>query len=392
VIKVLLLIPTLDHSGAEKQFALLATGLSRHEFDVHAVTLTREGPYEPMLREAGVRLTCLHKRLKFDPVALWRLKRLVEREHPDILHSWLFAANAYARLIAGNSARPKVLVSERCVDSWKSPWQIWLDRRQIGRTTRLVGNSASVAEFYRTLGVPREKLAVIPNGINLAAEVIQHRDRELAAFQIPPGSRVIGFVGRLARQKRPHDIVWAMQLLRQLTDRVYLLLVGDGPERKSLLELARHMSCEHLVRFAGHRSDAARLIGLFDVFWLASDFEGMSNSVMEAMAARVPVVARDIPPNRELVIDGETGFLVQVGDSAGMAQFTDRILADPSLAKRLGAAGRERMRTEFSVEQMVAAHAALYRQVVGKLDGVQSPRVSSSDAAPHSRKWNVRRK
>ena len=77
----------------------------------------------------------------------------------------------------------------------------------------------------------------------------------------------------------------------------------------------------------------------------------MSNSIMEAMAAGVPVVASDIPPNRELVVDGQTGFLVKVGDSVGMAQFTDRILADPALAQRLGESGRERMRTNFSVER-----------------------------------------
>ena len=124
------------------------------------------------------------------------------------------------------------------------------------------------------------------------------------------------------------------------------------------------MCCDHLVRFTGHRDDAARLIGLFNVFWLASDFEGMSNSIMEAMAAGVPVVASDIPPNRELVVDGQTGFLVKVGDSVGLAQFADRILADPALAERLGTAGRERMRTEFSVEQMVTRHVELYRQVL----------------------------
>jgi glycosyltransferase involved in cell wall biosynthesis len=364
MIKVLLLIPTLDHSGAEKQFALLAARLPRDEFDVHAVTLTRGGPYESMIRDAGIRLTNLNKRMKFDPLALWRLKSLLEAEKPDILHSWIFAANAYGRLVAGKKRRPKVLVSERCVDSWKSPWQLWLDRKQIGRTTRLVGNSQSVAEFYRSLGVPAEKLVVIPNGVEMPNGPPVDRDRVLAEFQIPPGSRVVGFAGRLARQKRVRDIVWAMQLLKQLTDRVYLMVVGDGPERASLIELARHMACDHLVRFVGHRDDAARLIGLFNVFWLASDFEGMSNSMMEAMAAGVPVVASDIPPNRELLVDGQTGFLVKVGDSVGMAQFTDRILADPALAKRLGEAGRERMRTNFSVERMVSLHAELYRQVV----------------------------
>jgi glycosyltransferase involved in cell wall biosynthesis len=364
VIKLVLLIPTLDRSGAEKQFTLLATRLPRDEFDVHAVTLTRTGPYESVLRDAGVRLTTLNKHLRIDPIALWRLKSLLDAERPDILHSWIFAANAYGRLVAGGQPRPKVIVSERCVDSWKSGWQLWLDRNQIGRTTRLIGNSASVAEFYRGLGVPAEKITVIPNGVEIPDGPPADRDRALAEFQIPPGSRVIGFVGRLARQKRVQDIVWAMQLLQQLTDRVYLLLVGEGPERNDLIALARHVGCEHLVRFAGYREDAARLIGLCNVFWLASEFEGMSNSVMEAMAAGIPVVASDIPPNRELLVDGETGYLVRVGDSVGMAQFTDRILADPSLAQRLGAAGRDRMRTDFSIDRMVAAHAELYRAVL----------------------------
>lgn len=364
LIKLVLLIPTLDRSGAEKQFTLLATRLPRDEFDVHAVALTRTGPYESVLRDAGVRLTTLHKRVRIDPIALWRLKSIIDAERPDILHSWIFAANAYGRLVAGNRPRPKVIVSERCVDSWKSGWQLWLDRRQIGRTTRLVGNSVSVADFYRGLGVPTEKITVIPNGVEIPDGPPADRDSALAEFQIPPGSRVIGFVGRLARQKRVQDIIWAMQLLKQLTDRVYLLLVGEGPERNDLIALARHVGCENLVRFVGYRADAGRLIGLCNVFWLSSEFEGMSNSIMEAMAAGVPVVASDIPPNRELVVDGETGYLVRVGDSVGIAQFTDRILADPALAQRLGAAGRERMRQEFSLDRMVAAHAELYRQVL----------------------------
>lgn len=364
LIKLVLLIPTLDRSGAEKQFSLLATRLPRDEFDVHAVALTRTGPYESVLRDAGVRLTTLHKRVRFDPIAIWRLKSLLDAERPDILHSWIFAANAYGRLVAGNRPRPKVIVSERCVDSWKSGWQLWLDRRQIGRTTRLVGNSASVAEFYRGLGMPAEKVSVIPNGVEIPDAPPSDRDAALAEFQIPTGSRVIGFVGRLARQKRVQDIVWAMQLLQQLTDRVYLLLVGEGPERNDLIALARHVGCEHLIRFAGYRADASRLIGLCNVFWLASEFEGMSNSLMEAMAAGVPVVASDIPPNRELVVDGETGYLVRVGDSVGIAQFTDRILADASLSRRLGTAGQERMRTQFSIDRMVAAHVELYREVL----------------------------
>ncbi len=241
-----------------------------------------------------------------------------------------------------------------------------LDRWQIARTTRLIGNSQGVADFYSDVGFPDDQIAVIPNGVEVPDPTPFDRDAALAEFDIPPGAKVVGFVGRLARQKRAVDLVWAMQMLRQLTENVYFLIVGDGPERVRMEKLARQVDCDRLVRFVGHRPDATHLIRLMDVFWLGSDFEGMSNSILEAMAAGVPVVATDIPPNREIVVDGETGFLVRVGDSVGFAQFADRILADDILARRLGDAGRERVLEHFTVKAMVDGHADLYRQVMAE--------------------------
>ena len=101
--------------------------------------------------------------------------------------------------------RPKVLVSERCVDSWKSDWQLWLDRQQIGRTTRLIGNSQSVADFYRELGVPSDKLVVIPNARRDCPPALRAEPRpHLGRVRHSAGSRVVGFAGRLAPQKRVH--------------------------------------------------------------------------------------------------------------------------------------------------------------------------------------------
>ena len=364
--KVVLLIPTLDRSGAEKQFTLLATRLPRDEFDVHVVALTRGGPYAEAIRSSGLPLTVLNKRFRFDPLALYRLRRLLGKIKPDILHTWLFAANSYGRMLAGEKSRPKVIVSERCVDTWKASWQLAVDRRQISRTSRLIGNSQGVADFYRDQGYPAEKTVVIPNGVEIPEANSFERDALLEELDVPAGSRLVGYVGRLAKQKRCKDLIWSMQLLRQLTDRVYFVLFGDGPERSRLEQLAKHMGCDHLVRFMGHRDDTIRFTRAFDVFWLASDFEGMSNSIMEAMAAGVPVVASDIGPNRELVVDGETGYIVKVGDTAGFAQFTDRLLADSELKQRLGTAALQRAKNEFSVENMVNSHAALYREVTGE--------------------------
>jgi glycosyltransferase involved in cell wall biosynthesis len=369
MIKLLLLIPTLDRSGAEKQLTLLATRLPKDDFDVHVAALTRGGPYVDVLKQYGIPCTVIGKRFKFDPFALSRLKKLIRETSPDVIHSWLFAANSYARLVAGKRERPRVVVSERCVDSWKSGWQLWLDRRQIARTHRLVANSNSVAEFYRQQGFPPQRITVIPNGVELPeftsfpSSSLGTRLAVLREFDIPEDSRVVGYVGRLARQKRVRDLVWAMQLLRQLRERIHLLIVGDGPERKKLDAFAKHVGCDHLIRFAGHRNDASQMFAAIDVFWLASDFEGMSNSLMEAMAAGIPSVVTDIPPNRELVEDGKQGFVVKPGDSVGFAQFADRLLGDPQLHRRLGESARERMRTEFSIDKMVDSYARLYREI-----------------------------
>jgi len=370
--RVVLLIPTLDRSGAEKQCTLLATGLPRDLFDVHVLALTRGGPYAETLESAGIPLTIIGKRSKLDPSTFWRLRKELKRLQPDILHTWLFAGNAYGRLCAGCIPQAKIVVSERCVDSWKSGWQLWLDRRLIGRTDRLVGNSQSVVDFYRELGVPDAKLACIPNGIDLPEAVsdtiptASHRTPLRHELNCPPDAFVAGFIGRLARQKRVEDLIWAVETLRQIRTQLHLVLIGDGPERARLEEFTRNVNCHEHTHFTGHREDATRFLGAFDVFCLASSFEGMSNSVMEAMAAGLPVIASDIPPNRELVIPDETGFLCKLGDTVGFMQFLRRLIDEPGLGARLGAAGRERIRDKFSVRQMIDKYASLYRQLVGR--------------------------
>ena len=103
----------------------------------------------------------------------------------------------------------------------------------------------------------------------------------------------------------------------------------------------------------------------FALLWLASSYEGLPNVVMEAMASGVPVIATDIPGTRDLVTPGESGFLVPIGDRAGLARFAHKILEDPALRQRLGEAGRQRILADFSVESMIAKHVTLYRELLG---------------------------
>ena len=199
-----------------------------------------------------------------------------------------------------------------------------------------------------------------------AGELRQAVRRELG---VPDDARLVLSVGRLAPQKRVDVLIWATQLLRQLTPNVFHVIVGAGEQRGKLEGLARHFTCDGVTRFLGHRQDVDRLIGASDLFWIASDFEGQSNSLMEAMARGLPVIASDIPANRELIEDGKTGLLVRPGDSVAFAQYADRLLADRDWSEQLGQAARERMETHHSVEAMIARYARLYESIASEESG-----------------------
>lgn len=369
-VRILLVIPTLDQSGAEKQLTLLATGLPQQHYAVHVVALTRGGPFESELRGHGVTVSVLKKRWKFDPLCLRSLARIIRDWKPDLIHSWLFAANAYVRLVTGGPGKIPVVVSERCVDSWKSGWQLFLDRWLVRRTARLVGNSHAVMNFYEKQGIPKHLLRVVPNGqpipesqsSTFLSESMERRKR--SRFDLPPESHILMYVGRLARQKRVLDLIWMLVLIQNLRQDVYLVLIGDGPERDLLERYCRELNVEKQVLFLGHRTDAGELLSQADIFFLASDFEGMSNSLMEAMAHGLPVICSDIPPNRELVEHERTGMLIPVGDRAAYARAALALIEHPETAQMMGDAGRARIRNQFSVDIMVNRYEAVYKEVL----------------------------
>jgi glycosyltransferase involved in cell wall biosynthesis len=191
------------------------------------------------------------------------------------------------------------------------------------------------------------------------------------ALRSVPGEVVIGTIARLVWYKGLEDLLKAAALIVRRYPSARFLVVGDGPLRQALEEKARALRLNGTVRFLGAVPNASSLLPHFDIFVLSSLWEGMSNSLLEAMAAGKPVVATDVGGSPEVVIDGKTGFLVPPKDPEALASAILHLLADRELARNLGEAGRIRVESEFTLEIMVARLEELY-------DSLLAARVSIS--------------
>jgi glycosyltransferase involved in cell wall biosynthesis len=363
VVRVALIIPTMDRGGAEKQLCLLAEHLPRDQFDPHVILLTRDGPLGNRLRDAGVPVTLIGKRFKVDPSALWKLKKFLRHLNPHLVHTWLFAANSFGRVAARMARVPNVLASERCVDLWKTELHHWIDRRLAKRTAAITTNSSGVLDFYAAHGIDANLFHIIPNGIQPRPTSTIDRLEACRRLHVDPSRKLLLAVGRLWPQKRYRDLIWSAELLGTLREDTTLVIIGDGPQSGELLRHRDAVTTSDRVRFAGSRDDVADLLPHADLFWIGSAYEGQSNSLIEAMQAGVAVVASDIPGNRDLVIDEQTGRLVQLGDTAEFARISNQLLEDGAMARRLGAAASQRIASQFTVAAMVDAHARLYRDL-----------------------------
>lgn len=367
--KIALIIPTMVRGGAEKQVVLLAIGLKQAGHDVRVMLLTHDGPRSDELRAAGVPVELIGKRFKADPTALWRLKQALKQFAPDVVHTWLFAANSFGRVAAKMAGVPVIIASERCVDPWKRRWHFMIDRRLAKFTNAITTNSNGVRDFYTDHGIDAKQFKVIPNGVVSGTspstpEGAPSREDVLSDLKVAGDRKLIVAVGRLWPQKRIRDLIWSGELLATLRGDTTVVIIGDGPQRDELIRNRDAVSQVEHVRFAGQRDDVATILPHADAFWIASEYEGQSNAVIEAMLAGVPVVASNIPGNRDLVIDNETGWLFEVGNEAKLVQKTNELLEDSSAVTRVTTAAKHRIETEFMVETMVARHLELYEQLL----------------------------
>jgi len=354
-----MVIATLERGGAEKQLVLLATHLDRARFSPTVVALTRGGPFEDALREHRVPCEVIGKRRGVSPLALVRLRRLLRSLRPDVVHTWMFTADAYGRVAAKMAGVRRIVSSELCVDQWKGPVKRAIDRLLAHVTDCVVPNSDSVAAWLQSVGLPERIILTIPSAFDPAGYPMKPLEQP-AALSLAP--RLIG-VGRLYPQKRYDVLVRAMAEIVREVPQAQLTILGEGPCRRQLEPLVASLGLTGRVEMPGEVANVPRRMAESDLLLMSSDYEGMPNAVLEAMYVGLPVVATAAPGTRDIVRDGETGVLVPLGDHEALARAALSVIRDPQRGHALAVRARREVLQQYTVERMVSAYEALYERL-----------------------------
>ncbi|GHE27494.1 glycosyl transferase [Streptosporangium violaceochromogenes] len=361
----MLLIGQLRVGGTEKQVFLLATGLSRSGVAVDVVTLHSDGPYRDALEDEGVPVhnagftgvSTGPMAVPRNLIAAARLIRLIRRTRPDVLHAFLYHGYVIGAPIAWLARVPVVVAGRRSLSNFKRArrWVYALERVATRLTRHVVANALAVAEDARTVeGIARGKVSVIYNA--LPASAFRPGPPARIATDLP----VVCCVANLKAHKGHRFLVEAAALLAARGTPCTLVLAGEGPERDALLRQAARLGVD--LRLLGLRRDVEALLSRASAVVLASLYEGMSNAVMEAMAAGRPVVATAVGGTRELL--SGRGLLVPPADPRALADALERVLHDPRLGASLGSAARAWALDNLGVDAMIDRHLALYRRLL----------------------------
>lgn len=364
-VRVALVITDLDVGGAERALVNLATRLDRRRWSPTVVALGGEGRLAEVVRQAGLPCECLACNRRRPVQAVARLARSLRICRPELVQSFLFHANAATRLAAPWAGQPWVVGGLRVAER-QQRWHRVFDRLTAFLSAGSVCVSHGVLRFSRgTGGLDVRRLMVIPNGIDPGPF-----DRANAvprgSLGIPEQAHLVLAVGRLDVQKGLADLLAAAERVIAHCPSWHLALAGDGPCRTWLLEqiAARH-SLGGRIHWLGPRDDIGALLKSADVLVLASLWEGMPNVVLEAMAASRPVVATAVEGTDELVIPGQTGWLVPPRNPEVLSNALLAAARAPDLCRIYGLEGRARVAKMFSLDQTVAAYEHLWCGLLG---------------------------
>ncbi len=358
-------IDELPPDGAERLLAdVLRHRSAAYRFSV--VCLVRGGELEREIEAMGVPVTVLGRRTTYSPALLWRLVRWLRRERADVVHTHLFTADAYGRVAARLAGVRGVFSTVHSTNVWKDAFHRRIDWLLAWLSTKVIAVSAEVAQVLAERdGIPKSRIAVVENGIDLQRLAGATGEGVRAEFGIPQQVPLIGLVGRLHPAKGHADLIAALARLAAQGIDTHCLLVGSGELRDEIAaEVARH-GLEGCVTFTGQRADVPRLLAALDVLAMPSRWEGLPMTLLEAMAMGKAIVATRVGGIPNVVTDGCDGLLAPAGDAAALAAALQRVVSDAALRRALGEQARETLLVRYDIGRTARAYESLYAARLG---------------------------
>lgn len=341
---VLTLLPALAERGVEPAFVGLDDPAAEPQ------------PFYDELAAAGVPFVRLSCPRDLDPLLARRVVRAVRAFRPDLVHTHLVHADVYGALAA--VAAGAALVSTKHNDDRfrLGPFR-FVERGLARRASRVIAITEALRSFtVERVGLPADKVEVVRYGLDRLPEP-WGTGRPL---ELPAGAPVLLAIARLADQKGLDVAIRALPEIRRSHPETLLVVLGEGPARGALEELDASLGVGDAVLLPGRLPDVAALLERAELLVHPARWEGFGLALLEAMLAARPVVAARVSSIPEIVVDGETGLLVPPDDPAALAGAIVRLLGDDELRARLGRAGLERARVEFSVERMARRTIEVY--------------------------------
>ncbi len=378
--RLLMFVNGFAMGGTERHVVNLGRALDRSKFDIHLACFRRWGHFLDEIQTSRLPILeygidSLHNRRTLREQL--RFVRDLRRHRIQIVHTYNFYPNVFALPAARLARAPRVVASIRDTGVYQTPMQKRVQRLACRLADCIVVNAEAVRRWLVEEGYPRAKIAVIRNGVDLSRFKGQDDGGRLRReLGVPPHAPIVAVVSRLHELKGLDDFLVAAAALAARHRDVRFLIVGDrlavkdgavvtdDAYRAGLEGLAQRLGIADRVVFTGFRPDVPELLHEVAVSVLPSLSEGLSNFLLESMAAGVPVVATRVGGSPEAVEDGETGILVPARDAARLARAIDALLSGPDLARRMGQAGKRRMAEHFSLDGMARATERLYRSLM----------------------------
>ncbi len=380
-IRVARVIARLNVGGPAQHAILLTAGLDPVRFPstlITGVVGKGEGDFSPAARARGVEPLVIPElgpaiQPGRDVVALGKLVRAFRRLRPDLVHTHTAKAGALGRVAARLAGVPAVVHTfhGHVLEGYFSPGvtRLFLQiERALARVTdRIITLSPRLRQAILGMGIGRpDQVQVIPLGLDLDPFLrVSSGPADLrTTLAIPLGAPLLGIVGRLVPIKDHPTLFQALTLLEAGSSAPHLVVVGDGERREPLRRLAHQLGLASRIHFLGWRTDLQAILGELDMVICCSRNEGTPVALIEAMAAGIPVVSTDVGGVGDLVVQGETGWLVPPDDPPALAQAVQRLLEDPALRRRLAAAARPHALSRHDVKGLIHRMEALYASVM----------------------------